>query len=621
MRARRLAISLVLPFFAACNCGGTHLQHATSVLVMSPKSLDFGVGCLNATSEQQILLENTGTVPIDIDATKSTVSGVSFTLLAPLPASLDPGQQVAVRVGFTPPTADEFAGAFDVVTDAETNGTQHATLVGNGSNLPDVDFEVTCPQTAGDSQLQPCNDLEFDNIPAGQTADRVAHLANNGCGNLTVQSMSFYPDPQAYPDPTSSQALSDARLFSTPKDQAPFVLRGGEARDVTVRFSPPPKLSLTPNIRMKIVSTDPQPKNGGTDPGVWELGMFANSVAPALSVDPTELTFFHAQTGTPESQTFTVINSGTAGLNGVGITIKPDGGTKAFTLGPSGPETETIDVPASSSKDVTVTYTPEQATVDKATVLVTATTPGGTETASVTLIGGTDPELVVKWLDPTTGAEQDPPIDFGQTATGAKGLTRTVRLENAGSATLHVSSVTIPASTNPMGSYSIPTFAAASVAPAGHDDLVVTFNDAVSLANDSAKLRIVSDDPSYASNGGAYEVDLLSENTPNFPPVPKITVCAHQAGSSQCTTAPQVGMVLTLDGSGSTGPEATDTLTFQWALTNKPAGSTATLSTPTNIKTDVANLNVKGNYVVTLTVTDQFAQSSSVSQAIAVAPQ
>ena len=610
MRARRLVPLLILPLFAGCDCGGK-VQHSSSFLAMSPKSLDFGVGCLNATKEQQIVLENQGNTAINVDQTKSKVTGLAFSLLAPLPDAIDPGQQVVVRVGFTPTTADQFSGSFQIVTDADHGGTQSGTLVGDGSDKPPVDFEVTCPLTPTDTQFQSCSFLSFDNVPAGTTMDRVARLSNLGCGPLTVNELFFYPGP----NDTSSGA--DVQLFSTPKDKAPLVLRGGEQHDVTVRFSAPPAVALQPDVRMKLTSTDPKAKNA-TDPGVWDLGMFANSVAPALLVDKDRLTFFDAQTNVPDPKTFTVSNTGDAPLTVDSVTLVPDHGTTAFTLSPAGPFTLQPTGGPNDSQTVTVTYTSTHAGGDSGTVVVKA----GSETAKVQLIAGTEPQLVVTWFDANNN-ELAPPVDFGQTATGAKGLTRIVRLSNAGTATLNVSNVTIPADSNPAGSYSVPPFTPTAIAPGAHADVTVTFNDAVSLRNDAAKLRIASDDPAYASLGGTYDVDLQSENEPNFKPVPCITVCAHQPGSTQCSTAPQLSLDLTVDGSCSTGPEAGDTLTFKWELPVKPASSTATLDTPTNIKTSIVSASgtkpdVVGNYVVKLTVTDQFNQSSSISQSMNV---
>jgi hypothetical protein len=78
------------------------------------------------------------------------------------------------------------------------------------------------------------------------------------------------------------------------------------------------------------------------------------------------------------------------------------------------------------------------------------------------------------------------------------------------------------------------------------------------------------------------------------------------AGALQNVTT---GSVVTLDGSASSDANS-DALTYVWALTTKPAGSFAALSTPTSVK-PVFTADVAGTYVATLTVNDGKISSST----------
>ncbi len=86
--------------------------------------------------------------------------------------------------------------------------------------------------------------------------------------------------------------------------------------------------------------------------------------------------------------------------------------------------------------------------------------------------------------------------------------------------------------------------------------------------------------------------DTVTISTVNSKPV-------ANAGADQSGT---VGTTLTLDGSGSSDVDG-DALTYQWALTTKPANSTATLSDPTAVNPTFV-LDKPGTYTAQLIVHD-----------------
>jgi len=101
------------------------------------------------------------------------------------------------------------------------------------------------------------------------------------------------------------------------------------------------------------------------------------------------------------------------------------------------------------------------------------------------------------------------------------------------------------------------------------------------------------------SRGAASEPAFVAVNTENSAPI-------AEAGDTQAIIS--IGTTVQLDGRTSYDPDG-DPITYQWTLTQKPEGSTATLSNPSSsMPTFVADKN--GSYVATLVVTDSRGKAS-----------
>lgn len=605
MKFVRVAVACLLgaAVVSGCDCD-TVIQQSPGIFVLTPRSLDFGIGCVNETSERTVLLKNEGNAPLSVLDVRLT--GAAFSLLEDPPSEIGPGDEIPLRIGLTPASADEVTGTLTVETDGEENPNQTVTFIGQGFEGERLQLEVTCACSGGEcgqseGHFAACNFLSFNKTLVNTEARTTMRVSNAGCAPLVINELRFVGDPQ-----------DDARLFSI-DGESTFTVHGGTSRDVNVVFNAP-ATPQQPNVELHVASNDPKVKreNVGWAPGEWRVGLFADSVAPALLVDPNVLTYFEAIAGQPLAKTFVVANTGDIELTIQSIELQAEDGTQDFSLDLPNGETSFTLSPTGSPGDertITVVYTSTGSGSDRAKVVVRGTSG---ESAEVRLIGGTEPLLDVTWLDPSS-TELLPPVNFGAVDTGTKGVERTVRLRNSGQAPLNVSAVTVVVDPRSPPAFSVRGFSPTSVPPGGQHDVTVVFDDVVTVRNDSAKLEITSNDPVDAAIGGKRSVDLVSTNEPNLNPIAIIVTSA----------APQRCATLDVSASTSSGPEPGDTLTYEWSFGPVPGGSAARFEDDSAVATRIvsdecAGPDVAGSYVVRLRVTDQFGNQGTTTQTVNV---
>ncbi len=249
---------------------------ASSGLIMIEKSpgdglprfyVDFGTnnvglpGVLSATGRFEFGYNPTNT-PGSIVAGPSSLSFGSLEICSPNPIvrtlsitnrSSEPAN-VLVRVA--DPTnytvaASQFAlarnGGFrtvDVLFHPRTAGTRNSTLIIEGDNAPTVNVPLSGTGTATPRYFQSRDSIGFGDTVAGQVASATVLVANEGCGNLTVNGVSL--------------SGSQASAFSvTPAGSV--TLGPGQSRLYRVEFAPtavplPPATSV-PHAATLTVST------------------------------------------------------------------------------------------------------------------------------------------------------------------------------------------------------------------------------------------------------------------------------------------------------------------------------------------------------------------------------
>jgi hypothetical protein len=606
-----LAFTLLPLALCRCECGDGGVTQSAPDLRIEPSALEFGTVCVGDTRTLPLVLRNVGAAPLEFS--QVAVDGAGYTLVD-APADVGPQSLHEMGVAFTPSGPDDVVGTLHVDSNDPDQPSAQVTLSGNGFAGKRKEFFVTCPVAGGGNGR--CAFLDFYTYDgaqnriaplAGTEVTRTATLRNKGCGELHVNEIRFRPIEGA--------PAADAQLFVLDAPAPPLILRGGETTEMSVRFVSPGGEASNPGVEAVLIADDP-------DQAEWTLGLFAESVAPSLGVEPDALTFFDASEGVPTAKSFTIVNRGSGPLEVQSVDLVPEGGTQDFVAQPAGGAAPFTMQPSdfapggADERVVNVTYTASGQGSDKAHVEVAS---AAGQTASVLLVGGAFPRLRVEWKN-AVGQFGAPPVDFGETATGARGLFREVRIVNDGKAALLLRGISL--SWNPGGGFGLAelpaTFPIGVAREGGSLQFKVTFDDAVRLRDDRAKLAIETDDPLFGSAGGVAEFDVTSRNEPNFDPVADFLIQG----------AARVGQPLGLDASPSTGPEAGDTLSFAWVLARKPEGSTAKLSSAntvlSGIVSETANLtggpDRPGDYLVVLTVTDQFGSFGRKTTLIRVQP-
>jgi len=172
-------------------------------------STNFGDICVNATSVRGFILENTGDKPITISSEGFT-SLSPFQLLAkPFKITLAPGTYQEFPVRYSPLQVGMDAATIFFMSDLCPD-TVSFTVRGRGVQ-PSMD--VTNVMPAGPLQILSCE--------SGKSRQIRATIENTGGTPITIVDGSLMPEGFTY----------------DPPQQFPFILQGGQSRDVLVRFT------------------------------------------------------------------------------------------------------------------------------------------------------------------------------------------------------------------------------------------------------------------------------------------------------------------------------------------------------------------------------------------------
>ena len=276
----------------------------SSQLSLSTTSLKYGNVLVHGSSTQAVTLKNSGSSDVNISQLSVSGSGFSVSGVA-VPFTLPAGQSAALQATFAPAAAGAATGSVTIASDAQTTSSSVA-LSGTGVNAT---YTMV---------LNPTN-VVFGNLNVGSTAKQTVQLSNTGNTSFTV-----------------TQVAAAGAGVSVSGLAVPATIAPSQGVPLTVTFAPTTGGAVAGSITVT------------NDGGVNVVGAVTGTgVQAGLSATPTSVSFGSVVTGSTNSQTIQLKNTGTASLSvsqvaATGSGFSVSGASVPLTLAPG--QTSTFNV-------------------------------------------------------------------------------------------------------------------------------------------------------------------------------------------------------------------------------------------------------------------------------------
>ncbi|MEP7218261.1 MAG: choice-of-anchor D domain-containing protein, partial [Bacteroidota bacterium] len=335
-----------------------------------------------------LFVRNSGDIPVRI--TSLTVSGANateFSILSPTPpVTLAPGDSLPIRFRFHP------LGI----------GTRVATLQVGADSLAPISIQLNGEGIQGALAFRSAA-VDFGDVALASNGERDIAVVNSGTDTATITSA----DVTGSGFSLVTQSLVGRKILP------------GDSAIVRVRFAPAAMGTSSGNLRIG---------NNGADPLIV-ASLSGRGIAPGLTLSRTRVDFGAVATGISGTDSFTVRNTGTAPLTGVGLTLTGPDAAAFEIISPI----SFFSVPPGGSQTVLVRLKPQ--TVERALAAGVAVQPAGGSSTEVMLAATIGSGIAI-----SVSA-----VDFGSRLPGGFYDT-TVVIRNITSGTMTISSVTVSGS-------------------------------------------------------------------------------------------------------------------------------------------------------------------------------
>jgi hypothetical protein len=381
-----------------------------------PVPLDLGSVGAGQTISGLLTLESCGLEPLNLtalqlanDANHPLHPAFSFTSSAALPATLAPGETVAVNVSFT---GQAPLGAASAWIQASSNA----------HNQPQSFFRIDARTAAPCALYVAPTDLSFRNVAIGASGQHTALLGNSGEIDCEISSVVVNTTVGM----GNEFALASALLL-------PFTLRAGDAQLIDVAYSP-----QDANMHEgTLVATDAS----GTTVTVSLFGNPPEATGCAIEAQPTAVNFGITPVGVAARLGVTIVNVGDDPCRITGAVLV--NGEPAFAVNMG---LLPIAFPGFGGVDLEVVYTPTMPSASTDVIQVDAM-PLGMGTGGGTIFVGVTGQAAEARICATPAS-----VDFGVVTQGSS-ATRSVVISSCGAAPLNLRGVVLSSGTG--GPFSI----------------------------------------------------------------------------------------------------------------------------------------------------------------------
>jgi Abnormal spindle-like microcephaly-assoc'd, ASPM-SPD-2-Hydin/HYDIN/CFA65/VesB-like, Ig-like domain/K319L-like, PKD domain len=421
----------------------------------SPSPLLFGGINVGASGSGTLLINNTGTAPLNVSVLSLTGADSGYFSIDPvqLPLAIQAGGSASLHLKFTPTTPG--ARQATLVITADDSGSPHSISLSGTGTQPVLGVS---PASITFSAQQ----VSTTSSPMNLT------INNTGDGNLVISSLAL--------------TGANASDFSKSASALPITVPPGQNTVVSLTFSPTVIGTRVASLTITDTATG-SPHN---------VALSGTGTAPAFGIAPASVTFANQLVGVQSAPTtVTITNTGTADLKISALSLTGNSpGDFGFTPASALP----VTVTAGNSTTIAVTFTPSSVGARSASLSITDNA-GGPHSVPLSGTGVTPGRLI-----------NPDPVAFGNQVVGTTSTATTVTITNNGTASLVISNLAV-SGTNAAEFSFTPVTLPVTVTPGNNTTLSIKF--APTAVGARSGLLVITDN----ANGSPYSLALSGTGT------------------------------------------------------------------------------------------------------------